>query len=335
MSQHILQPQIPCIALEENICYNLGGHTGAPQQGCDEMKFKRFLIVLFMILFLFSTCFTAGAWTPDYKFNCTISPQGIPDGTVYIDLLLPISEKDECYTEFNEENGKQYSISSDSEIAKYNQDGYMSYTFHVSDAYSEMAPFYIYSFTLEADIYNRYHEKLGVLEKYRSTDLEGRSSYYIKTIDGSPLQQELDRIAETDAFKYWNTYYKEEKYTEYNPDFIDGEIRKSEYDFNYCCKKYSRAKMAYLNEKGDIIAVSSKARIKPYKRLNLSLSGEAFTSDIQSGPPIFLLIIFEIAVLITALIILIIFIIRTLIKRHQRRKQMKPFFDYIKDHTIK
>lgn len=307
------------------------------------MKFKRFFIAFLMILFLLHNCLAAGAWTPDYKFDCTISPENIPSGTVYIDLLLPISENDDGYTEFNKENGKKYNILSDSEIVKYNHDDYRSYTFHISDAYSEMEPYYEYYFTLENDIYNEHYEKLKVLEDYKSSEFEGSKSYYIRVIDGSSLQQELDRIAEIDDFKYWNTYYKEEKYTEYNPDIINRQIektkydkiRESEYDFDYCCKKYKWAKMAYLDADGNILGVSSKARIKPYKQLNLKLSGENFTSNIQSGPPIYILAIFIISIPIIVVIALIIFIIHKYIKRRQKMKEMKDFYDFIERHLEK
>ena len=42
----------------------------------------------------------------------------------YIDLLIPITEDDEAYINFNEYNGQKYQISKESEIAKYDVDGF-------------------------------------------------------------------------------------------------------------------------------------------------------------------------------------------------------------------
>ena len=56
----------------------------------------------------------------------------------YVDLLIPIADNEEAYTDFNESNGERYQISKDSEIVKYNVDGFRSYTFHFIGADSKM-----------------------------------------------------------------------------------------------------------------------------------------------------------------------------------------------------
>ncbi len=102
-------------------------------------KFSAFMIFVCIFL-LFSV--TVAAFETMWDFRVDLDAEKMPNGTVYVELLLPISESDECYVVFNEANGEKYNISADSEIAKLNSDGFVSYTFHVSDAVSEMAPQY-------------------------------------------------------------------------------------------------------------------------------------------------------------------------------------------------
>ncbi len=102
-------------------------------------KFSAFMIFVCIFL-LFSI--TVAAFETMWDFRVDLDAEKMPQGTKYVELLLPISESDECYVVFNEANGEKYNISADSEISKLNSDGFVSYTFHVSDAVSEMAPQY-------------------------------------------------------------------------------------------------------------------------------------------------------------------------------------------------
>lgn len=105
------------------------------------MKKKVFVFIL-LICFSLAFSVTVAAFEPMWDFRVNLDAEKMPEGTVYVELLMPISESDECYVDFNEKNGEKYNISSDSEIARLNSDGFISYTFHVLDAVSEMAPQY-------------------------------------------------------------------------------------------------------------------------------------------------------------------------------------------------
>lgn len=64
-----------------------------------------------------------------------------PEGTVYVDLLYPIPADHEAYVECNTSNADLYDFAYDSEIVTYcDEQGFVSYTFHVTDAYSNLEP---------------------------------------------------------------------------------------------------------------------------------------------------------------------------------------------------
>ena len=61
----------------------------------------------------------------------------LPQGTAYVDLLIPFEENDEMYSTLNA-NNLPASFSRDSQIVTYCRGGYRSYTFHYKDAESSM-----------------------------------------------------------------------------------------------------------------------------------------------------------------------------------------------------
>lgn len=95
-------------------------------------RLKVWMIVL--LVFLMSINTWGISFTP-YIF-CTLS--NLSEEVYYVDLLIPISEDDEAYTDFNESNGKIYQLSKESEIVKYDVDGFRSYTFHFLGSDSKM-----------------------------------------------------------------------------------------------------------------------------------------------------------------------------------------------------
>ena len=57
---------------------------------------KKFILTAILTLILFSILsFSCFAWVPSYQFTCYIDYLQIPDGAVYVDLLLPISQNDD------------------------------------------------------------------------------------------------------------------------------------------------------------------------------------------------------------------------------------------------
>ncbi|MCL2817192.1 MAG: hypothetical protein FWD39_02245 [Clostridiales bacterium] len=61
-----------------------------------------------------------------------------PEAAVHADILIKIGPGDAEYVDFNSANGEKFGIAADSQIAMYNEDGYMSFTFHYLDSASEM-----------------------------------------------------------------------------------------------------------------------------------------------------------------------------------------------------
>lgn len=61
-----------------------------------------------------------------------------PEGTAYVDLLIPLAEDDPRYSELNEQNLPD-GFSAQSPIVAYCEDGFRSYTFHYDDALSTIA----------------------------------------------------------------------------------------------------------------------------------------------------------------------------------------------------
>ena len=88
---------------------------------------KRTLTLVFSVFLLCITAITVSANAPPPPlpsfFDCTI--QNAPADAVYFDILIEITPQDEDY-KASDNNIKPV----DSKIVQYNQDGYMSLTFH-------------------------------------------------------------------------------------------------------------------------------------------------------------------------------------------------------------
>ncbi|MCL1866117.1 MAG: hypothetical protein FWF82_01765 [Oscillospiraceae bacterium] len=66
--------------------------------------------------------------------------KNVPEDAVYADMLIKINPDSSEYVDFNSVNGELFEIPDDSPIALFNQDGFMSFTFHYKDSLSEMSP---------------------------------------------------------------------------------------------------------------------------------------------------------------------------------------------------
>lgn len=276
-------------------------------------KFFKTFAVAVILIFLFTI--SASAWMPEKSFYCNIESENIPDGTAYIDLLLPIKEKDECYVEYNAKNGEKFNISKDSEIVKYNQDGYKSYTFHVLDADSKMSLRYVFTFTALDEDYEMYKEYLEFFSPYCDKYAFGRN-YCIDTEYDGDIMQNIQILKDKTNINI----YSSRIYTEYN----EGYERETEYDFDYMRIKYKYAKMAYLDADGNILGVSNKVRINQHKRtgvhLDLNLSGLELTEDASTGPPVYLIFVIPMVLLFFFVCGIIIGITIFIIERKKRKK---------------
>lgn len=108
---------------------------------------KRFSLVLLMIVVCFFSLIPLTCYALDFDpRQIHLEYQDVPEGTAYIDVLAQISDTDEAYTDFNVApkrladksvvNGNtefiynMLDIDENSEIAKYNDDGYISLSIH-------------------------------------------------------------------------------------------------------------------------------------------------------------------------------------------------------------
>lgn len=284
------------------------------------MKKKYALSFLLVLSVLLSISASAFAWQPDSSFQCSTDPRKMPENTVYIDLLLPIGTEDEGYVPFNQANGEKYGISPDSEIVRYNKGGYVSYTFHMTDADSQMRPYYSCNFLIPLPVYAKYWDQLktfGSDSAFVSDDQN--QNCWIKLAYGDSREDLIRAIAaEPDVVNDTHFKWDELVFTEYNESYF----RKSDFDLDYCCRQYRYAKMAYLDKEGNILGVSSAARIKPHAVLNLSLSGRTFRSAPETTAPIFRLVLFLVIItvmFVVRLIALIAVVIVWQIKKRQER----------------
>lgn len=235
------------------------------------MKKKRasFILLLLAVICIFSV--SVSAYMPQSSFSCDINNENTPENTAYVDFLLPISEKKEYYTEFNEINGERYGINKDSEIVNYREDGFMSYTFHLKDARSEM-----------------------ILDNGFSVCF--CDEYIYETIDDGYVEE----ILSEELTEGYSEYYEQI------------------YDFEYCCKEFRYAKMAYVDKNGNVLSVSNKADIYKFTlsalEVDLSLNGNELTSSLGEGPAYWLMPIYFLAPVMFLIILIvgvIIFIIKT------------------------
>lgn len=103
------------------------------------MKPHKRLAVLFLLMVLLTTVLplqvSANGPVPAQWYDIQLS--GLPEGTVYVDLLLPLAEDDPMYTELVAGNLPE-GFTAQSEIVTYCEDGFRSYTFHYRDALSSI-----------------------------------------------------------------------------------------------------------------------------------------------------------------------------------------------------
>jgi len=156
------------------------------------------------------------------SYSCEVIPSKLPSGCVCIDMLLLMEQSDENYTEYNALNGKKSGILQMSEIVKYNDNGFQSYTFHMKSAKSRMTP---------------YAEKQG---RICVEFLADETGYDVCAMSG------VDKFGE----------------------------------------KYKKAKFAYLDEIGNILAVTNEIDIwngTGYMDIYITLSGEVAICEMDGN----------------------------------------------------
>lgn len=94
---------------------------------------KKILIVLILLSLMIISVSANGPLSQTYLHVRIIN---IPEDAYYADLLIETNETDKSYSELEVDNTDKFEISEDSEIVKYNKDGYRSFTFHYKNAQS-------------------------------------------------------------------------------------------------------------------------------------------------------------------------------------------------------
>ena len=282
---------------------------------------RRILTLLIVAVFLLQLPLTCFAWMPSSSFHCLIDYAKIPENAVYIDLLLPITAEDANYTAYNAANGTHFGISSESQIVRYDTDGYRSYTFHIQDATAEIKPSYFISFVCDAAIYN---SNRSVFEK---AGLSPHSTIEPYTLNATVYRGSDIDLAMADVCSLLNVSISSARGSTGVSFFLDdpsvyNDNAAEEY-YNFC-RKYRSAKMAYLDINGMIISISNAVAIYKDDLLNrtpatiMRLTGNELSLKISYGPPYFL-----IPCIIAAFIAITVVTLCIITVQNKRKKQSK------------
>jgi hypothetical protein len=241
----------------------------------------------------------------------------LPENTAYIDILFPIKETDQDYTDYNLSNGQKHGISKNSEIVKYNKDGYVSYTFHNQNSESIIKPFYQIDFICDNEFYNNNTTLFDGLNEF---DIGNPiQKQYIFTVPmNSALEEKVDNLfmfAQMDI-----STEKEDVYVEFS---MKEKLNKNRInDFSDLREKYKTAKLAYIDQNGNVISVSNSAEIYSNKEkllgstyVEMKLNGDNLDVSLNYGPPIFLgvlgLMVFAIVFFLAIIIAIITLYLKT------------------------
>lgn len=101
-------------------------------------RLRKFLFVCVMVFaFAFSCVLPVSANAPAPADHLTVVLSNLPKDAVYADLLIRISEEDPNFVDF-QPNFYSAAISKSSEIVRYSDGGFYSFTFHYKDSQSDI-----------------------------------------------------------------------------------------------------------------------------------------------------------------------------------------------------
>ena len=102
------------------------------------MKHRRLFALLVLLCMILCLPLPVSANSPPPKDWFEVQFSNLPQGTVYLDLLVYLPESDPYYTPLEEANLPE-GISPDAQIVTYCQEDFRSYTFHYRDAKSAIS----------------------------------------------------------------------------------------------------------------------------------------------------------------------------------------------------
>ena len=137
------------------------------------------------VLFICMLCIpvmtaSANAPAPPSYFYCEV--QNAPSDAVYMDILIEISSLNNEYVSFNSQN-EASGITTDAPIVAYNEDGYMSLSFHYDGMTAYMG---IDSPYFTAKNYNQSIDKISKTIKVALLDKDGNIINISEAIDTAP-----------------------------------------------------------------------------------------------------------------------------------------------------
>lgn len=94
----------------------------------------------FGLLLLFLLTVPAAANSPMPAPHLDVQVTRAQEAVAFVDILIRLPTDDVHYTPYNEANGRRFGIAADSGIVRYEQDGYVSFTFHFRDAVADIVP---------------------------------------------------------------------------------------------------------------------------------------------------------------------------------------------------
>lgn len=77
---------------------------------------------------------------PNRAKSIEISATNVPDGAYYMDILIPMRSDDPYYSDYNQYMGQKTGLPKGSAIANFYDKGYISYSFHMKNATTDMVP---------------------------------------------------------------------------------------------------------------------------------------------------------------------------------------------------
>jgi hypothetical protein len=96
------------------------------------------LLTLVTVLFILADVPTATASHPPTPQYMAIRIENLPENAVFADILIRIDERDPNFTAVNVDNLALFGLDVSAEIVGFNDNGFMSFTFHYIDASAEI-----------------------------------------------------------------------------------------------------------------------------------------------------------------------------------------------------
>lgn len=103
------------------------------------MRYRRCITAFLCVIMLFAILLPVSANAPAPSPWFTIELANLPEGTVYVDMLIPLSDADPQYMSLVDKNLPE-GFDGQASILNYYEDGFCSYTFHYCDAVSVISP---------------------------------------------------------------------------------------------------------------------------------------------------------------------------------------------------